>query len=185
MRLFPNKSLFAKIKIKFLCVISEMITTSCFLLAFIAGIRIYWLVRRISPCGGLNSQLWNASHTCTIQSHIASQINFIANLLCNKMLHYVGLWLIACSCNRLEGLCLWLQLLKDSLAVLCIGKVAFFSCWMWKHHVFSSPEELSISISVSNCQIQENVVSWASFFSLRRCCAISLHSLHMLAFMCY
>ncbi len=105
--LIENKSLFTKIKGASLnisvCSISEMITTSCSLLAFISGFRSHWLICRISLCGCLNFQLWNALHTCTIQSHIASQIKFIANLLCNKMLHYVGLWLIAGSCNKLEG----------------------------------------------------------------------------------
>lgn len=76
--------------------------SACFYLWF----NIYWLVFRLSPCGCLNSQLWNASHTCTIQSFITPQINFIANLLCNKMPHYVRPWLIAFSCDKKERILL-------------------------------------------------------------------------------
>lgn len=57
---------------------------------------------------------------------------------------------------------LWLRIKIHAYALL---KWRFLSRWLWKHDVFSSPEELSISISVSNCQVQENVVSGPSYFS--------------------
>lgn len=99
---------------------------------FYLRLSVQCLVCRISFCGCLNPQFWNALHTFSIQSQIAFQINFIANSLCNKMLHYVGLWVIACSCDKIAGFRkveilvseqALLQLLKNLVSALCIGRV--------------------------------------------------------------
>lgn len=116
---------------------------------------------------------WN---TCTTQSHIAPSISLIDNLLCNKMIHNVGLWLIASSCERLtecgEKNSVWIfeKFTSHYNYIMihwqcCLFKVIECGCIL----CFFSPEELSISISVSNCQIQENVVSGTFVFFSSRC----------------
>lgn len=76
-------------------------------------------------------------------------------------------WLIMWGCDLLLAAVIRRKVVKKNISMLaislCIGKVVVFSCSVWTHLVFSPAEELSISISVSNCQIQENVVSRASF----------------------
>lgn len=158
---------------------------------------VFYSLWRISPCGCLNSLLWNALHTCTVQSHIASQINFIANLLCNKMLHYVGLWLIACSCdkrescekkklvceqcasdyNRLRTDWLLYALVKWRFSVVECGNIMCFLLQKSCPSAYLCPTARS------------RRMWWAGLFfffsSLRCCCTISQHSLHLHAFMCY
>lgn len=87
---------------------------------FYLRLSVQCLVCRISFCGCLNPQFWNALHTFSIQSQIAFQINFIANLLCNKMLHYVGLWVIACSCDKIAG-CGKVEILVSEQALITVA----------------------------------------------------------------
>lgn len=83
---------------------------------------------------------WN---TCSTQSHIALLISFIDNLLCNKMIHNVGLWLIASSCERLKEcggkkqyLNIWEMHLTHYSYIMMRWQCCLLSYWMWMHPVF-------------------------------------------------